>query len=151
MSAPHGASPRPRAGRGAAWVTAVATAASAVAALLAWLNVGADSALVGPALVATLLAAVGLMTTGYGFSLSRPDSGAHVSIGPLVLLAAVAAVDGVIASMGIFVLASAVGSRDASTTSIIVVVLGVTITICALRMIRIIRTRTTGPQPSSGS
>lgn len=149
MSAPSAGPPKSRTGRGATWVAAATTAASAAAALFAWLTIGADSALVGPALVATVLAVVGSMITGYGVSLTRPTSSARMSIGPLALLTAVAAVDGVIASMGTFVLASAVGSRDASTASIIVAVLGVTITICGLRLIRIVRARNT--QPPSGS
>ena len=139
------------AARAAAWVAAAATTASATTALLTWLNVGAEAVLVPPAVVATLLTAVGLMTTGYGFSLARSAPGAAVSVGPLVLLTVVAAVDGVIASMGIFVLASSVGAQNASTVSIIVVLLGLTITICGLRMIRIMRTRAGLPSPPTGS
>ncbi len=120
-------------------VSLVVGVIAAVVAIISLANAPADGALLGGGLIAAVVAVIAFLFTGYGFQLARSASARLPASGPLMLLAFLAMIIGVIGSMGAFILSSAVASQNGVAVAIIVLLLAVVVTIAGFRLVRVAR------------
>lgn len=112
---------------------------AAVVGIVALANSGADGALVGGGAVGVVVAILAFLFTGYGFQIARTSAAALPASGPLMLLSLLAAIVGVLGSMGAFVLSSAVASQNGVAVAIVVLLLAFLVTITGFTLVRTAR------------
>lgn len=106
-----------------------------------------DGALVGSGVIALVVAVCALLLARQGLRLARSASASALTWGPLLLTLAVAVV-GVIGGMVMFVISSAVVSRNGVAVAIIVLLLSLVVSITGLALGRL--GRLPGETPGSG-
>ena len=130
---------------GAAITSLVCGLIVAVVATISLVNASSDAALVGGGSVAAAVVIIAFVFTGYGFQLAGSASAQLPASGPLILLSFLAVFIGVIGSMGVFVLSSALVSQNGVSVALIVLVLSIIVTIAGFRLVRVARL---GGQPN---
>lgn len=129
----------PAKARVAGIITLVLGVIAAVVGVIALANSGADGALVGGGAVGVVVAVLAFLLTGYGFQIARTSAAALPASGPLILLSLLAAIVGVLGSMGAFVLSSAVASQNGVAVAIVVLLLAFLVTITGFVLVRTAR------------